>query len=120
MAQLTKQLADTVSKVGVHAAFGDPVDVGGTTIMPVACTGYGFGAGEGSGGAGMGSKTDAEAQGEGSGGGGGGYAVPIGAYVTRDGVTKFEPNLIALLTVGAPFVWVAGRAIARIIRALKR
>lgn len=120
MAQLTKQLADTVSKVGVHAAFGDPIDVGGTTIMPVAYTGYGFGAAEGSGGAGVGTKDDAEAQGEGSGGGGGGFAVPVGAYVTRDGVTRFEPNIIALLTVGVPFVCVAGRALARVIRALKR
>lgn len=120
MANLTKQLAETVSKVGVHAAFGDPVDVDGTKIMPVACTGYGFGAAEGMGAGGFGGEDDAEAQGEGSGGGGGGMAIPVGAYVTRDGITRFEPNIIALLVVGVPFVCVAGRALARVIRALKR
>jgi uncharacterized spore protein YtfJ len=119
MAQLTQKLADTVTKVGVRAAFGDPVDVDGTKIMPVACTWYGFGAAEGNGAGGMGGD-DAEAQGEGSGGGGGGAAVPVGAYVTRDGVTRFEPNIIALLAVGVPFVCVLGRALARVIRALKR
>lgn len=110
MAHLTQQIADTLTQVGVHSAYGDPVEIDGTTIMPVACTSYGFGAGEGA----------ADAQGEGSGGGGGGVAIPVGAYVTRDGVTRFEPNLIALLTVGVPFVCVAGRALARIIKALKK
>ena len=109
MAQLAKDLADTVTRVGVHSAYGDPIEVDGTTIIPVACASYGFGAGEGG----------AEV-GEGGGGGGGGAAIPVGAYVTRDGLTKFEPNLVALLAVGIPFVWVAGRALARVIRALKR
>lgn len=110
MANLTKQIADTVSSVGVNAAYGEPIEIDGTTIVPVAIAGYGFGAGEGG----------AENQGEGSGGGGGGYACPVGAYVTRDGYTRFEPNTIALLAVGIPFVWVTGRVIARIIRSLKR
>ncbi|MFT4232579.1 MAG: spore germination protein GerW family protein [Leucobacter sp.] len=113
MAHLTQQLADTVTRVGVHSAYGDPIEVDGTTIIPVACTSYGFGGGEGGG--------DLEdAKGEGSGGGGGGVAIPVGAYVSRDGVTRFEPNVIALLAVGVPFVWAAGRALARVIRALKK
>jgi uncharacterized spore protein YtfJ len=113
MASLTQQLADTVTQVGVRSSYGVPVEVDGTTIMPVACTSYGFGAGEGGGGL-------EDAQGEGSGGGGGGMSVPVGAYVSRDGYTRFEPNIIALLAVGVPFVWVAGRALARIIKALKK
>ncbi|EYT53632.1 hypothetical protein H490_0109750 [Leucobacter sp. UCD-THU] len=113
MASLTQQLADTVTQVGVRSSYGEPVEVDGTTIMPVACTSYGFGAGEGGGGL-------EDAQGEGSGGGGGGMSVPVGAYVSRDGYTRFEPNIIALLAVGVPFVWVAGRALARIIKALKK
>lgn len=113
MANLTKQIADTVTQVGVHSSYGDPITIDGTTIIPVACTSYGFGAGEGDAGAEV-------AQGEGSGGGGGGVSIPVGAYVTRDGYTKFEPNLIALIAVGVPFVCVAGRALARVIRALKR
>lgn len=110
MPNVTKQLADTVTSVGVHAAYGDPVDLDGTRIIPVALASYGFGGGEGG---------TAEA-GEGSGGGGGGAAIPIGAYVTRDGYTRFEPNTIALLAVGIPFICVAGRAIARVVRALKK
>lgn len=110
MPNISKQIADTVSSVGVHAAYGDPVELDGTTIVPVAIASYGFGAGEGG----------AEAQGEGSAAGGGGFACPIGAYVTRDGYTRFEPNTVVLLAVGIPFVCVAGRAIARVIRALKR
>lgn len=111
MASITKQIADTVTSVGVHAAYGDPVDLDGTTIVPVAIVSYGFGAGEG---------VEGEDGEPAAGGGGGGFACPTGAYVTRDGYTRFEPNTIALLTVGIPFVWVAGRSIARLIRALKR
>lgn len=114
MANITKELADTVTKSGVSSAYGEVVDLDGTSIMPVALVGYGFGGGEGGAGA------EAAIQGEGSGGGGGGVSIPVGAYVTRDGYTRFEPNLIALLSVGIPFVWVAGRALARVIRALKR
>ncbi len=110
MATLTNQIADTVSNVGVHAAYGDPVELDGTLIVPVAIAGYGFGAGEG----------NAENQGEGSGGGGVGYACPVGAYVTRDGYTRFEPNTIALLAVSIPFLGVAGWALSRVIRALKK
>ncbi|MGD9606905.1 MAG: spore germination protein GerW family protein [Leucobacter sp.] len=110
MPSITKQIADTVSSVGVHAAYGEPVELDGTTIIPVACASYGFGAGEGG----------IDENSEGSGGGGGGVAIPVGAYVTRDGTTRFEPNTIALLAVGIPFICVAGRAIARVVRALKR
>lgn len=109
MPNLTKSLSDTMTSVGVHAAYGDPVEIDGTTILPVAVTGFGFGAEEG--------ETETQSSG---GGGGGGYAAPLGAYVTRDGYTRFEPNIIALLAVGIPFVCVAGRALARVIRALKK
>jgi uncharacterized spore protein YtfJ len=118
MAHLTKQLADTLTQVGVHSAYGDPVQLGDTTVMPVACTWYGFGAGEGGGHGADGSKTDGAST-EGSGGGGGGFSSPVGAYVTRDGITRFEPNIIALLVVGTPFVAAVGRALARIMRARK-
>lgn len=110
MAHITKQIADTVTSVGVHAAYGEPVDLDGTTILPVAVASYGFGATDGS----------AEADGDAPGAGGGGFACPTGAYITRDGYTRFEPNTIALLAVGIPFLWVAGRSLARVIRALKK
>jgi len=71
---------------------------------------YGFGGGEG----------DSAESGTGSGGGGGGMSLPIGAYVKSGGSLRFEPNVISLLAVGIPFVWVAGKAISRVIRAVKR
>lgn len=115
MTNITKQLADSVTKSGVGMAYGEAVDMDGTKVLPVAVAAYGFGGGEGGG-----SGPDESMQGEGSGGGGGGTSLPIGAYITRDGQTRFEPNIIALLAVAVPFVCVAGKALQRIIRALKR
>lgn len=112
MTQLTKALADTLSNVGVNSSYGDPIEVDGTTIVPVAVTTFGFGAGEGD----IPSHSDTS---EGSGGGGGGFAAPVGAYMTRNGVTRFEPNTVALLALGIPLVFVTGRAMSRIIKALK-
>ncbi|MFC6234144.1 hypothetical protein ACFPZL_03485, partial [Leucobacter soli] len=66
MPNITKQLADTVTSVGVRAAYGDPVELDGTTIVPVAYAWYGFGGGEGQG---EGSaKDEAGAAGSGQGG----------------------------------------------------
>lgn len=110
MPNLTTHIADTVSSLGVQTAYGEPIVIDGTTITPVATTGFAFSAGEG----------QAGESGQGSGGGGGGYTIPVGSYVTRDGYTRFEPNTVALLAVGIPFVCVAGRALARVIRALKK
>ena len=84
------------------------MQIEGVTIVPVALVQYGFGGG------GEGDESAA------AGGGGGGMAIPIGAYVKAGGAARFEPNVISLLAVGIPFVWVSGKAIARIIRALKR
>ena len=84
------------------------MQIEGVTIVPVALVQYGFGGG------GEGDESAA------AGGGGGGMAIPIGAYVKSAGAARFEPNVISLLAVGIPFVWVSGKAIARIIRALKR
>lgn len=110
MAQLAIDLSEKVpGALGLSTVYGDPVTVDGTTLIPVAVTSYGFGAGEGAPGAT-----------EGSGGGGGGSSWPVGAYISRGGNMRFEPNLITLLVVGIPFVCVAGRTLARIIRALKR
>ncbi len=109
MTNLTEKLAENARSIGVKTAYGDPVEVDGTTIIPVALVWYGFGAGEGT----------SEDEG-GSGGGGGGTILPIGAYVKSGGAARFDPNVISLLIVGIPFVWVTGKALARIIRALKR
>ena len=109
MTNLTEKLAENARSIGVTSAYGDPVEVDGTTIIPVALVWYGFGGGEGT----------SEEEG-GSGGGGGGTSLPIGAYVKTGGTVRFDPNVISLLIVGIPFVWVTGRALSRIIRTLKR
>ncbi|WP_104200871.1 hypothetical protein [Cryobacterium sp. Y29] len=109
MTSLPEKLAETFRSAGVRSAYGDPVQIDGVTLIPVALSYYGFGGGDaGEGGA------------VGSGGGGGGVSLPIGAYVKSGGTARFEPNVIALLAVGVPFLLVAGRALARIIRALKK
>ncbi|WP_173924245.1 hypothetical protein [Agromyces sp. Marseille-P2726] len=110
MAELVLELGETVAGVGVKTAYGDPVDIEGTKIVPVALGYYGFGGGSGS---------DQRGD-QGSGGGGGGAAIPLGAYVGRAGrEVRFEPNLIGLVLVATPLVWVTGRALKMVIRALK-
>ena len=109
MTNLALKLAENAGSIGVRSAYGDPVQIEGVTIVPVALVQYGFGGG--------GEGDDAEGA---AGGGGGGMAIPIGAYVKSGGAARFEPNVISLLAVGIPFIWVSGKAIARIIRALKK
>lgn len=110
MAELVLELAETVAGVGVKTSYGDTIDIGGSTVVPVALGYYGFGAGSGS---------DQRGD-QGSGGGGGGVSIPLGAYVGRSGDVRFEPNLIGLLLVATPLVWVTGKALKAVIRALKR
>jgi uncharacterized spore protein YtfJ len=108
MANPSLEIADAVKSFGIKAVYGETLEIDGSTVLPVALITYGFGAGSDSG-------DDAAA-----GGGGGGSTIPVGAYIGTGGVVRFQPNLIALLGVGIPFVWVAGKALARIIRALKK
>ncbi|GIT79269.1 hypothetical protein LLS1_09380 [Leifsonia sp. LS1] len=108
MTNISLKLAETVSSSGVKSVYGEPVVIDGTTIVPVAAVQFGFGAG----------GTDDE-EGPG-GGGGGGVAIPFGAYVSDAAGVRFRPNLITLLAVAIPFVWVAGHAWSRVIRALKK
>lgn len=106
MANIALELGKISAQLGVNASYGEQQDVDGEKIIPVAATWSGFGGG-----------SDETGNG---GGGGGGFTAPVGAYVRRDGQLRFEPNLIALLAVGIPFVWVAGGALRKIIRALKK
>ncbi|MFF2495117.1 hypothetical protein [Agromyces sp. NPDC058064] len=110
MADLVLELAETVAGVGVKTSYGEPVDLDGTKVVPVALGYYGFGAGSGSDGSGD----------QAGGGGGGGLSIPLGAYVGRGGgEVRFEPNLIGLILVATPLVWVTGKALRWVIRALK-
>jgi uncharacterized spore protein YtfJ len=107
MTNLVTQIADKVRPVGVTSNYGDPVEVGDSTLIPVSVGWYGFGAGG-----------DDDANG---GGGGGAVSLPVGAYVRRPGQDlAFEPNLISLLTVSIPVIWVAGKVLTKLVRALKK
>jgi uncharacterized spore protein YtfJ len=109
MTSMSLRLAETISSSGIKSVYGEPVVVDGTTIVPVAAVQFGFGAG-----------TAAEGEDAPGGAGGGGVAVPLGAYISDETGVRFRPNLIILLAVGIPFLWVAGHAWARVIKALKR
>lgn len=106
MPNLALELGKQATSLGVNSVYGEQIDVDGVRLIPVALTWSGFGAGEDDAGSG--------------GGGGGGVAVPLGAYIRKGDDLRFEPNLVSLLAVAIPFVWVAGRALSRLIRALKR
>ncbi|WP_431277328.1 spore germination protein GerW family protein [Leifsonia poae] len=108
MTNISLRLAETITSNGIKSVYGEPVTIDGTTLVPVAAVQYGFGAG---------STGDEEAPG---GAGGGGVSIPFGAYISDGTGTHFRPNIITLLVVGIPFVWVAGQAWARVIKALKK
>lgn len=106
MPNIAIELAKQTASIGVASIYGEPQDLGGVRLVPVAISGHGFGG-----------ASDEEGNG---GGGGGGWAVPVGAYIRRGDDIRFEPNIVSLLAVGIPFVFIAGRALARVIRALKK
>jgi len=103
MPNIALELGKQSATFGVKGAYGEQVDVDGVRIVPVALVWSGFGGGA-----------------DEAGNGGGGYAVPLGAYIRKGDSITFEPNIVSFLAVAIPFVWVAGRALSRVIRALKR
>lgn len=105
MPNIALELGKQAAAFGVKSSYGDSQDVDGVSITPVALTITGFAGGTAEGG---------------EGGTGGGVSVPLGVYVRREEGLRFEPNIITLLVVAVPFVCVAGRALTRIIRALKK
>jgi uncharacterized spore protein YtfJ len=81
MERLATKLGATTS---VSAAFGDPIERQGVTIIPVATVAFGFGAG-------IGRSRKATETGEGGGGGGGASANPLGYIEIKDGTAAFKP-----------------------------
>jgi len=86
-----------------QAAFGQPQQVEGKTIIPVAQVSYGWGLGFGSGGA-PSEADEPGAAGEGAGGGGGAATTPLGAIVVTPDRVTFEPTMnqgrVALAGIG--------------------
>jgi uncharacterized spore protein YtfJ len=110
MTNLTEKLAETVP-LGMKLSHGPVMSVDGIELVPVSLVSYGFGGGSG----GPGADEDAQ----GSGGGGGGTSVPIGAYIAGEDGLRFRPNIIALLAVSIPVIWVAGHALGRVLKAMR-
>lgn len=106
MPNFVLDLGKQVTTYGVTTVYGEQQDVDGVRVIPVALAWSGFGGGSDDSGS--------------IAGGGGGYAIPVGAYVRTGDDLRFEPNIVSLLAVAIPFVWVAGRALSRVIRALKK
>ncbi len=106
MPNIALELGKQSASLGVKSAYGEQQDLDGVKIIPVAMSWTGFGGG-----------SDEVGNG---GGGGGGWSAPLGAYVRRGDDLRFEPNIVSLLVVAIPFVWVAGRALSRVIRTLKK
>ena len=112
MTHIAVRLGKITRTLGVRASYGDAVQVGGSTVVPVALVGYGFGGG--------GDRPDESGDFAGGGGGGGG-SIPVGAYVAHgQGAASFEPNVIALVAVSTPLVVACGVSLARVVRALKK
>jgi uncharacterized spore protein YtfJ len=110
MTSIPLKLAEKVTSVGAKTTYGEPINIDGVTVVPVTLVYYGFG-----GGSERGSAEEAA-----GGGGGGGLAIPVGAYLKDPSGVRFKPNPVLMLAVGVPFVCVAGKALARVFRALKK
>ena len=101
-------------RVGVTASaksvYGEPVEHGGVTIIPVAKVRYGFGGGSGK-----------KSHKEGEGGGGALQAAPLGYIEMKDGETQFRPirdpmALVPVLAAGGFFGWLMLRSLRKLLR----
>ena len=127
MEEEVKRLLDAFdamrNEADVNACFGEPVEVDGRTVIPIAKVGYGFGIGTGRTGPSEAdqSQVAAELGPAGGGGGGGATSAPIGYIEVRDGKTRVEPVLdqqrvaIVSMLVGAWSVFWLSRALTAIL-----
>jgi uncharacterized spore protein YtfJ len=93
----------------VRNVYGDPVSVGGRTVIPIARVSYGFGAGGG-----VGGREEADPERGGSGGGAGMSARPVGALEITEAGTRFIPFMSpASLSVALTIGFLIGLAIGR-------
>lgn len=107
MAEAFSSLVDAFKTVGVSRAYGDPVQLGGEELIPVALVSFGFGGGSAP------ASDDAPA---GAGGGGGGFVLPLGVYAPgKGGGAVFRPNPIAVLMGLVPVVCAVGLTLRGIL-----
>jgi uncharacterized spore protein YtfJ len=117
------------ARASVRAVFGDPIQRGDITVIPVARVRWGFGGGAGRGpiavgpglgpaGATAGGLTDDGLSGAGTGGGGGAIADPIGYLEIGPDGASFIPIGVPMPSPG--FLLAAGVAGAIMLRAIGR
>ena len=93
----------------VRNVCGDPVNVGGRTVIPIARVSYGFGAGGGAG-----ESLEAGSERAGSGGGAGLSARQVGALEITEAGTRFIPFIgPARLGIALAVGFLIGLAISR-------
>jgi len=90
-----------VEGASAKLVYGDPVSVGGKTVLPVAAVRYGFGGGSGS---------NPEKAAHGGGGGGGLTAKPLGVVEVTELQTRFIPfnshwTLLTAVGLGIALGW---------------
>jgi uncharacterized spore protein YtfJ len=95
VAKVNSQVDEMVNSMNTGAVFGEPIQQGDLTLIPVASVTYGFGSGQGWG---KGKEEDAPAEapmgeGGGAGGGGGGMARPLGFIKIDASGAKWEPTV---------------------------
>ena len=105
MSRLEETFKSIAERAGAKLVYGEPVSVGGKTILPIAKIRYGFGGGSG---------RKAEGDQEGGGGGGGLIANPVGIVEVTEAQTRFIPiqshwALVAAVALGACFGYLAAR-----------
>lgn len=106
-----QRLAESVgARANVRAVFGEPIERGELTVVPVARVRWGFGGGSGEG-------SGEEGSGSGAGGGGGSTAEPVGYLLIGPAGATFEPIRDRL---SAPLILAAGLSAALLVRALAR
>jgi uncharacterized spore protein YtfJ len=125
----------TIEGVSVRSVFGEPVQQGDTTVIPVARIsgrgGGGGGSGGGSAGGGPGGGPGAGQPGQGGGGpggsgdgSGGGLALrarPAGVFALRDGQVRWRPAVdVNMIIAGGQLVMVAAVLAAKAIAVSRR
>jgi hypothetical protein len=109
--RLLERLVEQIGgKASVRAVFGDPIERGELTVVPVARVRWGFGGGAGTG--------PDSSGGAGSGGGGGVAADPIGYLEIGPGGATFQPIIPPYPSPA--FLLAAGFTAAIVLRALAR
>jgi uncharacterized spore protein YtfJ len=114
-------LEGLAERIGAHArvqaVFGEPIERGDLTVVPVARVRWGFGGGSGE----ASDRTEGQGAASGSGGGGGAAADPVGYLEIRGGAVTFQrisdplPSP-AFILAGAVAAALVLRALARLVR----